>query len=226
MDNTGYKGIRGTHGLGQMNENGEHFAHMSALNQLVIGGSIFPHKCIHKATWTSLNYVTENQIDHICISCKFRTSWQDVRVMRGTDVSSDHHLLMTTVRLRLKRFTKANSTWTKYNVGLLRNKDTQAAFQISLSNRFQPLQELIEDDETDTETQWEHCKKLWHDTWRGPWQKEDTAKGMDLCRHPQAGNKERERKTAKQQPNKISYGKGTGTVHNRGQRSEEEHQEG
>ena len=84
--------------------------------------------------------------------------------MRGADVSSDHRLLMTTMRLRLKRFTIANSTRTKYDVGLLRNKDTQAAFQISLSNRFQPLQELIEDDETDIETQWEHCKKLWHNT--------------------------------------------------------------
>ena len=31
---------------------------------------------------------------------------------------------------------------------------------------------------------------------RGPWQEEDTAQGMDLRRHhPQAGNKERERKT-------------------------------
>ena len=130
-----------------MNENGEHFADLCALNQLLIGGSIFPHKRIHKATWISPNHVTENQIDHICISRKFRRSWQDVRMMRVADVSSDHHLLMTTVRLRLKRFTIANSTRTKYNVGPLRDKDTQAAFQISLSNRFQPLQELIEDNE-------------------------------------------------------------------------------
>ena len=164
MDNMGYEDIMGTHGLGQMNENGERFADLCALNQLVIGGSIFPHKRIHKATWISPSHVTENQIDHICISRKFRRSWQDVRVMRGADVSSDHHLLMTTVKLRLKRFTAANSIRTKYNVGLLRDKDTQAAFQISLSNRFQPLQELIEDNETDIETQWEHCKKLWHDT--------------------------------------------------------------
>ena len=110
MDNTGYEDIMGTHGLGQMNENGERFADLCALNQLVIGGSIFPHKRIHKATWISPNHVTENQIDHICISRKFRRSWQDVRVMRGADVSSDHHLLMTTVKLRLKRFTTANST--------------------------------------------------------------------------------------------------------------------
>nr|KAG5693701.1 hypothetical protein BaRGS_008343 [Batillaria attramentaria] len=84
-DNTGYEDTMGTHGLGQMNENGERFADFCALNQLVIGGSIFPHKRIHKATWRSPDHVTENQIDHICISRKFRRSWRDVRVMRGAD---------------------------------------------------------------------------------------------------------------------------------------------
>nr|KAG5685192.1 hypothetical protein BaRGS_011091 [Batillaria attramentaria] len=85
-DNTGYEDTMGTHGLGQMNENGERFADFCALNQLVIGGSIFPHKRIHKATWRSPDHVTENQIDHICISRKFRRSWRDVRVMRGADL--------------------------------------------------------------------------------------------------------------------------------------------
>ena len=32
MDNTGYEGIMETHGLGQMNENGERFADLCALN--------------------------------------------------------------------------------------------------------------------------------------------------------------------------------------------------
>ena len=53
MDNTGYVDIMGTHGLGQMHENGQRFADLCALNQLVIGGSIFPHKRIHKAIWIS-----------------------------------------------------------------------------------------------------------------------------------------------------------------------------
>ena len=119
-DNTGYEDSMGTHGLGQMNENGEHFADLCALNQLVIGGSIFPHKRIHKATWRSPDHVTENHIDQICISHKFWRSCRDVHVMRGADVSSDHHLLLTAVRLRLKRFTNINNTQTKYNVGLLR----------------------------------------------------------------------------------------------------------
>ena len=132
----------GTRGLGQMNENAERFTDLCALNQLMIGGSIFPHKHIH--TWRSPDHVTENQIDHICISHKFRRSWSDVRTMRGADVSSDHHLLLKAGRLRLKRFTNTNNTRTKCNVELLRNKDTQAAFKTNLSNRYQLLQDLID----------------------------------------------------------------------------------
>ena len=155
----------GTYGLGQMNENGQRFPDLCAWNQLVIGGSIFPHKRIHKATWRSPDHRTENQIDHICISQKFRRSWLDARVMRGADVSSDHYLVTTTMRLRLKkRYANAYNTRTRYNVGLLRNKDTRTAPQISLSNRFQLLQELTEGRETDIETQWEDSKKLWHNT--------------------------------------------------------------
>ncbi|KAJ8333838.1 hypothetical protein SKAU_G00411570 [Synaphobranchus kaupii] len=80
----------GKHGLGQMNENGERFADLCSLNQLVIGGSIFPHKRIHKATWRSPNHITENQIDHICISQKFKRSWRDVRVMRDIESQWQH----------------------------------------------------------------------------------------------------------------------------------------
>ena len=91
--NVGYEEVMGTHGLGEMNNNGERFADLCTEHELVIGGSVFPHKRVHKATWVSPNYRTENQIDHLCISRKFRRTLLDVRVMRGADASSDHHLL-------------------------------------------------------------------------------------------------------------------------------------
>ena len=162
-DNTGYEDTMGTHGLGVMNNNGERFADLCANNQLVIGGSIFPHKRIHKATWISPDHVTENQIDHICISQKFRRAWQDVRVRRGANVPSDHHLLLTTVRLR-KNITASNQR-TKFNVGLLRDQSVQEKFSIDLSNCFQPLQKLLENEETEIEHNWNHIKKLWLDTY-------------------------------------------------------------
>ena len=48
--NTGYEQTMGRHGIGQMNENEERFAELCAKNKFVIGGSIFAHKRIHKAT--------------------------------------------------------------------------------------------------------------------------------------------------------------------------------
>ncbi|VDO82720.1 unnamed protein product [Schistosoma margrebowiei] len=64
-------------GLGERNENGDKFAHLCAFNKLVIDGTIFPHKRIHKTTWTSPDHTTQNQIDHICINKTFRRTIKD-----------------------------------------------------------------------------------------------------------------------------------------------------
>ena len=47
-------------------------------------------------------------------------------------------------------------------MGLLRNREVKAQFQLKLSNSFQPLQEL--EYETNIEGMWEDTKKLWLDT--------------------------------------------------------------
>ncbi|VDP19817.1 unnamed protein product [Schistosoma margrebowiei] len=81
-DNTGYEDIMGRQELGERNENDERFANLCAFNKLVIGSTIFPHKRIHKTTWTSPDHTTQNQIHHICINKK-----DDGR--RGTTMGSN-----------------------------------------------------------------------------------------------------------------------------------------
>ncbi|MEE4247398.1 MAG: reverse transcriptase domain-containing protein [Kangiellaceae bacterium] len=157
-DNRGYEEVMGRHALGDRNENGELLADLCGLNDLVIGGSVFPHKKIHKATWISPNHQTENQIDHICITKKFRRSLQDVRVKRGADAASDHHLVTAKLRLRLKRNPTQTAKREKYNVLLLKNQQTHATFTLTLRNRFQVLLE-IETEETDLHTEWQHTKE-------------------------------------------------------------------
>ena len=49
-DNTGFEEVMGKNRIGTMNENGELFASFCAINNLVIGGTIFPHKQLHLAT--------------------------------------------------------------------------------------------------------------------------------------------------------------------------------
>ncbi|VDP50913.1 unnamed protein product [Schistosoma mattheei] len=103
IDNTGYEDTMGRYGLGERNENGERFANLYAFNKLIIGGTIFPHKRIHKATWISPNHTTENQIDHICINKKFRRTMEDVRTKRRADIGPDHHRVVTNLKLKLQK---------------------------------------------------------------------------------------------------------------------------
>ena len=103
-DNKGKEAIMGTHALGLMNENGELFTDFCAFNDLVIGGSIFQHKNVHKETWTSPDGHTKNQIDFIAITRKWRRSLQDSRSKRGADVASDHHLVIGTLKVKLRAY--------------------------------------------------------------------------------------------------------------------------
>ena len=60
--------VLGQHGTGTRNEKGERLCEFCEMNGLVITGTIFLHKEIHKATWKSPNDRTKNQIDHTMIA--------------------------------------------------------------------------------------------------------------------------------------------------------------
>jgi exonuclease III len=149
-DVSGYEEVMVQHALGEMNENGEKFADLCGLNNLVIGGSIFAHKRIHKATWVSPDHVTESRTDHLCISKKFRRSLQGVRVRREADAASGHHHLTPRLKLKLKRIKRQKAGRTKYNVNLLKEQTTQSSFTVNLKNKFQVLLELITDTQMPT----------------------------------------------------------------------------
>ena len=107
--NEQWKGTIGSEGVGAMNENGERFLEFCASNDLVIGGTLFKHKDIHKFTWESPNHRDRNQIDHIAINGRYRRSLLDTRAMRGADVGSDHHLVIAKLRLKLTRYRVAGA---------------------------------------------------------------------------------------------------------------------
>ena len=162
-DNRGYEEAMGQHVLGEMNENGERFADLCGLNDLVTGGSIFAHKRRHKATWVSPDHVTENKIDHFCITKKFRHSLIDVQVRRGADAASDHHLLTARLKMKLKRTDRQAAGGAKYNINLRKDQTIQGAFTVTLRNRFQVLQELITND-TDAQDLWKETNEALTET--------------------------------------------------------------
>ena len=95
----GLERVMGQQGIGMVNDNGERLKEFCDFNEMVITGTIFLHKEIHKQTWVSPNGRTKNQIDHTLVNRKLRTSVIDTRVMRSADVARDHYLVPSTIRL-------------------------------------------------------------------------------------------------------------------------------
>ncbi|KAL1401542.1 hypothetical protein pipiens_006527 [Culex pipiens pipiens] len=135
-DNTDLERIMGPHGLGEMSENGELFTEFCGNQDMVIGGSLFPHRSVHKVTWVSRDGRTENQIDHICISRKWRRSLLDVRNMRSANIASDHHLVVGEIRLRVARVVRQEEkVGCRFNVQRLSNPEVRRAFVGELQTR-------------------------------------------------------------------------------------------
>jgi hypothetical protein len=162
--NDGYQQTMGNQGCGSMNDNGQRLANFCSENSLVIGGTLFPHKEIHKLTWESPNRRDKNQIDHLMINRMWRGSLQDVRVKRGADVGSDHHLVTAKIKIKLRRNGPTKNTTKRFNVKMLREPKVREVFNLTLRNRFQALSIDDDDDDDNIEERWTLLTKAYSES--------------------------------------------------------------
>ena len=146
-DNRSFERVMGTHGLGVRNDNGERLCSLCDANELVITGTIFPRKDIHKKTWRSPDGITENQIDHTLVRRKFRKSSIDTRVMRSADIGSDHFLVCTSIKLMLMKARKEGrkSNRIRFDTDKLKHTKTKQKFIVTLKNKYQALENHLEE---------------------------------------------------------------------------------
>lgn len=161
-DNTGRESCMGKHGVGVINDNGGRLADFCTENKLVIGGTLFPHKDCHKITWVSPGGQHKNQIDHICISKKWRRSLEDVRNKRGADVGSDHHLVISHIKIKVAS-TSPNfkATSKKFNTQLLNNPNILTHFNNTIKRKHE--HRTYNEDDT-INTKWSAIKDIYTST--------------------------------------------------------------
>jgi len=80
------------------NDNGVRLDNFATSKNLVVKSTMFPHRNIHKYTWTSPDGKTHNQIDHILIGRRWHLRVLDVRSFREADCDTDHYLVIAKVR--------------------------------------------------------------------------------------------------------------------------------
>jgi len=66
----------------ESNDNGVRPVNFATSKNLVVKSTMFPHRNIHKYTWTSPDGKTHNQIDHVLIDTGWHSSVLDVRRFR------------------------------------------------------------------------------------------------------------------------------------------------
>ena len=95
-------GVTDKFGLGIRNEAGQRLIEFCQENALVIANTLFKQYKRRLYTWTSPDGQHRNQIDYILCSQRWRSSIQSTKTRPGADCGSDHELLITKFRLKLK----------------------------------------------------------------------------------------------------------------------------
>ena len=88
------------------NEAGQTLIEFCQENALVIANTLFQQHNRRLYTWTSPDGQHLNQTDYILCSQRWRRSIQSTKTRPGADCGSDHELLITKFRLKLKKVGK------------------------------------------------------------------------------------------------------------------------
>jgi hypothetical protein len=137
------------------NDNGVRIVNFATSKNLV-KSTMFPHRKIHKYTWTSPEGNTHNQIDHVLIDRRRHSSILDDRSFRGADCDTDHYLVVSKVRERLalrKRAAQKIDT-ERFNVKKLNEGDVKEQYQVTIRNKFAALENL--EDSGDINKAWDN----------------------------------------------------------------------
>ena len=90
-----FKPIIGQESLHQdSNDNGVRIVNSATSKNLIVKSTMFPHRNIHKYTWTSPDGKNHNQINHVLIDRRWQSSVLDVRSFRGAECDTDHYLVI------------------------------------------------------------------------------------------------------------------------------------
>ena len=76
-----------------------------------------------------------------------------MRAQRGADAASDHHLMLAIMKMKLKKREVKRSTRTQYTVDFLKDRLTTETFQLTVKNKYEALQDILDHGNMDIDTQ-------------------------------------------------------------------------
>jgi hypothetical protein len=126
------------------NDNRVRLVNFATSKNLRVKSTMFPHRNIHKYTWTSLDGKPHNQIDHILVDRRRHSNMLDVRSLRAADCDSGHSLVVAKVRERLAVNKQRSHRFhmERFNLKKLNEVGGKEQFRVKVSNKFAALEDL------------------------------------------------------------------------------------
>jgi len=134
-----FKPIIGQENLHQdSNDIGVRIVNFAPSKNLVVKSTMFPHRNIHKYTWTSPHGKIPNQTDHVLIHRRWQSIVLDVQSFRGAECDTDHYLVIAKVRERLAVGKQAAQSLDRhrFNLSKLNELEVRKQYQIEITSRF------------------------------------------------------------------------------------------
>ena len=117
-------------------------------NNLVVTNTTFKHRPCHQYTWfhPAEGGKKGHILDYILVNHRFRSSILDTRVFRNTYLQSDHRLVVSNIRLKLKVKRRITQLKQKHqtNSKLLRESDIRR-YREALATSLQNMSDDVED---------------------------------------------------------------------------------
>ena len=147
-DTDTWKGVIGKHGVSGLNENGRYLLQLGCSNGLRIMNTFFQHREVHKYTWYRPSMDQKSLIDFCIVSSDLFSDVLDIRVKRGAELSTDHHLVVCSLQLSKpwpnKRSNRSSVTY-RIKWEALEDEEVRKQFASSISSKFRQLPDVSED---------------------------------------------------------------------------------
>ncbi|KAK3514931.1 hypothetical protein QTP86_005222, partial [Hemibagrus guttatus] len=98
-DSDTWRGVIGRNGPPDLNSSGVLLLYFCASHSLSIMNTMFKHKGAHQYTWYQDTLGQRSMINLVVMSSDLRAHVLDTRVKRGAELSTDHHLVVSWIRL-------------------------------------------------------------------------------------------------------------------------------
>ena len=158
-ENDLWAGVRGRHGMTDVNEAGKEFLEFCAINQLTIMNTWFAKKEIQLGTWMHPATKRNHMIDYIVMRASQRKLCTDVQVMRGANCWTDHQMVRAKVYMYIVYIVHSGRNKKKrqvpFAVHTLRNEDVADTYCECLSKQ---LKETPHDSGMPAEWNWKNLK--------------------------------------------------------------------